>query len=151
FWGIGIALLLAVTGIASADEPARKAPTAAPKHASPFDGLANDATEESTDKLIDELLGKPDGTNPNPPRYLDLMKLSLTDLSYENNPQERMKRIEGWDWPGRAYTMIGIRRLNNIQSCFERVLTNKVPGDLLEAGAWRGGATIFMRALLAAY
>ena len=26
-----------------------------------------------------------------------------------------------------------------------------LPGDLIEAGAWRGGATIFMRAVLAAY
>ncbi|HET7518629.1 MAG TPA: TylF/MycF/NovP-related O-methyltransferase [Actinomycetes bacterium] len=33
----------------------------------------------------------------------------------------------------------------------ELYLHRGVPGDLIEAGAWRGGATIFMRAVLAAY
>ena len=47
--------------------------------------------------------------------------------------------------------MIGVRRLNNLQECFEHVVNDDVPGDLIEAGAWRGGATIFMRALLEAY
>jgi hypothetical protein len=156
-WGLGIALLLAVaglTGLADAEDSSRKPPTPVPASLgkpSPFDGLATGATEESTDKLAWEVLGKAEGPDANRKRYLDLMKLSLTDLSYENNPQARMRRIEGWDWPGRAYTMIGLRRLDNIESCFERVLSNKVPGDLIEAGAWRGGATIFMRALLAAY
>jgi O-methyltransferase len=31
------------------------------------------------------------------------------------------------------------------------VLEREVPGDLIETGAWRGGATIFMRAILRAY
>jgi hypothetical protein len=31
------------------------------------------------------------------------------------------------------------------------VLQDKVPGDLIETGVWRGGATILMRATLAAY
>jgi hypothetical protein len=83
--------------------------------------------------------------------YLDLMKLSLTDLIYENNPNLRKKRIKGKDWPNRAYTMIGIKRLNNLQRAVEDVLQSNVPGDLVEAGVWRGGATIFMRALLKAY
>lgn len=83
--------------------------------------------------------------------YLDLMKLSLTDLVYENDEDTRKAQREGSQWPSRAFTMIGTERLNNIQYCFEDVLANEVPGDLIEAGAWRGGATIFMRALLQAY
>jgi O-methyltransferase len=31
------------------------------------------------------------------------------------------------------------------------VIRRGVPGDLIETGVWRGGATIFMRAVLAAY
>src|SRR5262249_28776794 len=31
------------------------------------------------------------------------------------------------------------------------VIQRKVPGDLIECGAWRGGATIFMRAVLQVY
>jgi O-methyltransferase len=47
--------------------------------------------------------------------------------------------------------MIGLRRMDNIQMCIEQVLSDQVPGDLIETGVWRGGATIFMRAVLAAY
>jgi O-methyltransferase len=32
----------------------------------------------------------------------------------------------------------------------ERVIAEKIPGDLMEAGVWRGGAAIFMRGVLAA-
>ena len=38
--------------------------------------------------------------------------------------------------------------MDNIQFCVERVLRDKVPGDLIETGVWRGGAVIFMRAIL---
>jgi O-methyltransferase len=47
--------------------------------------------------------------------------------------------------------MIGLRRLDNLQRCIEDVLRSEVPGDLIETGVWRGGATIFMRAVLKAY
>lgn len=63
-------------------------------------------------------------------------------------PFDAQKRAFGRDWPGFGYTMIGLKRLDNIQGCVESVLENNVPGDLLEAGVWRGGATIFMRAVL---
>ncbi len=58
------------------------------------------------------------------------------------------KRAEGRDWPPGAHTMIGFKRLDNLQHCVETVLKDGVPGDLLEAGVWRGGASIFMRAVL---
>jgi Macrocin-O-methyltransferase (TylF) len=47
--------------------------------------------------------------------------------------------------------MIGLRRLDNIQFCIERIIEERVPGDLLEAGVWRGGASVFMRGVLQAY
>jgi hypothetical protein len=47
--------------------------------------------------------------------------------------------------------MIGLRRLDNLQQCIETVLADGVPGDLIETGVWRGGATIFMRGVLKAY
>lgn len=59
--------------------------------------------------------------------------------------------MEGRVWPSAAHTMIGLKRLDNIQSCVESVLADGVPGDLIETGVWRGGATIFMRAVLKAY
>ena len=50
-----------------------------------------------------------------------------------------------------AGTMIGLTGLDNIQRCVVDCLERGVPGDLLEAGTWRGGTAIFMRAILQAY
>jgi hypothetical protein len=44
--------------------------------------------------------------------------------------------------------MVGLKRLDNLQYCVEDVLARGVPGDLIETGVWRGGSTIFMRAIL---
>ncbi len=46
--------------------------------------------------------------------------------------------------------MIGLRRLDSLQHCITDVLENRVPGDLIETGVWRGGTAIFMRAVLMA-
>jgi O-methyltransferase len=66
-------------------------------------------------------------------------------------PYDPKAREEGRDWPLLAETMIGLKRLDNLQACVEEVIKNRVPGDLIETGVWRGGATIFMRAILKAY
>ena len=63
-------------------------------------------------------------------------------------PQER---TSGLIWPSVGETMIGMKRLDNLQFCVESVLREQVPGDLIETGTWRGGACIFMRAVLAAH
>jgi O-methyltransferase len=81
--------------------------------------------------------------------YLNLLKRTLTDAVYD--PADRSVRVDGRDWPSRACTMIGLIRLDNLQFCIEDVLANGVAGDLIETGVWRGGATIFMRAMLKAY
>jgi hypothetical protein len=54
-------------------------------------------------------------------------------------------------WGFFGYTMIGRPRLDNIQFCIEDVIRNKVEGDFIETGVWRGGATILMRAILKAH
>ncbi len=63
----------------------------------------------------------------------------------------RTQREFGVDWPAHAETMVGLRRLDNVEDCVRAVIRDHVPGDLVEAGVWRGGTAIFMRALLAAY
>ncbi len=99
--------------------------------------------------------------------YLELIKRSLTGMIYEDKPiwvrpmdghydrnpkgYTRKWREWGCDWPSQAHSMIGLRRMNNIQACVERVLADNIPGDLIETGVYRGGAAIFMRALLKAY
>ena len=50
-----------------------------------------------------------------------------------------------------SHTMIGRARLDQLHDCMRTVLDAGVPGDFIETGVWRGGATIFMRGFLAAY
>lgn len=64
------------------------------------------------------------------------------------NPEDR---LYGRGWPAGAHTMLGIKVLDNLQFCVEDVLAKGVAGDLIETGVWRGGATIFMRAILKAH
>src|SRR5271163_919464 len=92
--------------------------------------------------------------------YLDLLKGCLTRLVHPDSLMNRElvptgqfdpeARREGKDWPSEAETMIGMKRLDNIEFCLTDVLERKVPGDLVETGIWRGGAAIFMRAILKA-
>jgi O-methyltransferase len=63
----------------------------------------------------------------------------------------RARREEGADWPPRAHTMVGRKRLDNLHRCIDTVLREEIPGDLIETGVWRGGCAIFMRAALAAF
>ncbi|ORB72142.1 TylF/MycF/NovP-related O-methyltransferase [Mycobacterium scrofulaceum] len=65
-------------------------------------------------------------------------------------PFNKHARDLGLDWPADALTMIGMQRLTSLQHCVETVLEEDVPGDLVECGVWRGGASILMRAVLAA-
>lgn len=60
-------------------------------------------------------------------------------------------REEGRRWPLYAETMIGIKRMDNLQYCIETVIRDSVPGDFIETGVWRGGACIFVRGLFKAH
>lgn len=53
--------------------------------------------------------------------------------------------------PPGIMTMIGQKRLDNVERCLIDVIERGVPGDVIETGVWQGGTTIFMRALLWAY
>ncbi len=102
--------------------------------------------------------------------YLDLLKLSLCDLAgartlsvfrvnsvrefdsqiYHRalSEEETPLRAMGSDWPFGGLTMIGLKRLDDLQRCIESVVADGVPGDVIEAGVWRGGASILARATL---
>ncbi len=45
-------------------------------------------------------------------------------------------------------TMIGYKRLSNIEDLIKDIVLNNIEGDVIETGVWRGGACIFMRKLL---
>jgi O-methyltransferase len=69
---------------------------------------------------------------------------------YDTPEYDPATRREGRDHPLFAHTMIGLNRLDNLQQCVLEALRDDVPGDLIETGVWRGGATIFMKAILRA-
>jgi O-methyltransferase len=80
------------------------------------------------------------------PLGLEAVRLTRSSAEdYLESGHEAGNRVED------AETMLGIRQLDHMQHCIVDVLTAGVPGDLIEAGVWRGGMTIFMRAVLAAY
>ena len=87
--------------------------------------------------------------------YIDLIKKILANTIYEDDafhiPYDFSRREVGQDHPKIAHTMIGLKRLNNIHYCLEQIIANNIPGDCIETGVWRGGATILMRAILKAY
>jgi O-methyltransferase len=97
--------------------------------------------------------------------YLDLLKLSLCDLagtrttsvartfdgdvmSRELAEEQLRFRTAGMDWPLHGLTMVGLARLDDLQACVESISRDGVSGDLIEAGTWRGGASILIRATL---
>jgi Macrocin-O-methyltransferase (TylF) len=102
--------------------------------------------------------------------YLELLKLCLCDLagartlsvgrtgdtrrtdspvfSHELSEEELPLRAVGGDWPFSGLTMVGLSRLDDLQACVEAVIADGVEGDMIEAGAWRGGASILARATL---
>ena len=119
----------------------------------PGDGLAETYLELMKDCLTFLLWGGSDGQvlELNVRRPLISLARLFQRLALWRKPAPRSVRALGQDWPAQALTMIGKRRLDNIQACVESVLRDGVPGDLIEAGVWRGGGAIFMRAILRAY
>jgi O-methyltransferase len=83
--------------------------------------------------------------------YRQVEKRTNRAIGYRQVAFDPAVREVGKDWPSEAETMIGLKRLDNIQDCVTDVLRRGVSGDLIEAGVWRGGATILMRAVLKAY
>ena len=107
--------------------------------------------------------------------YLDLMQDILINDIYKDPPLRRTisaklmaavgiqkkheaggsfderRRDLGLDWPSQAHTMIGKKRMANLRMAASDVIEKNIPGDMVETGVWRGGACIYMRAILKAY
>jgi O-methyltransferase len=60
------------------------------------------------------------------------------------------EREGGEFWPGYADTMVGLKRLDNIEYCIRTAISENIEGDFIETGVWRGGSCILMRGILKA-
>lgn len=86
--------------------------------------------------------------------YIELLKKVLTNTLFEAEPDiddDAHRFIAGFTRhyiKAPAITMLPMARMNNLELCVRTVIAERVPGDLIETGVWRGGACILMRALL---
>jgi hypothetical protein len=88
-----------------------------------------------------------------PSQYLELLKRVLTDTVTESEPHRGAPGFAEWFISHyfenqRPFTCVPVERLDHLEQCIRQVIAERVPGDLLEAGIWRGGVTMFMRAVL---
>ena len=146
----------ALTGVALADAVAGQVSDARDRLASRLELLTFEL--DSVRRRIHSP-GQDGGSNESRRLYLDLLESALTGVltrdanvaPWGTEKFDPEKRLFGRDWPESAMTMIGTARMRNLRRLIEITLSEGVPGDLLEAGVWRGGACIYMRGILAAH
>jgi O-methyltransferase len=140
-----------------------------PKNRPTEESLRAEHLEAGTDREIRAVRPRP-GPKRMRAAYLELLKLCLCDLagartlsvsrtgntrrrdsqvkSRELDADELALRARGSDWPFSGLTMVGLKRLDDLQACIEATVSDDVAGDVIEAGVWRGGASILARATL---
>ena len=98
--------------------------------------------------------------------YLDIVKRALINVLFHessvalwryNSAKRECELLEGLDlhsrtmgedMPANAFTMVGVRRLDNVRAALELVVAEGVEGDFIETGACKGGSCIYAKAVL---
>lgn len=94
--------------------------------------------------------------------YIDLIKRSITNYHYlgGDNSFEKFRCVSHYDleqgqWKidplARPITLLTKAQLDLVEKAVLSVEERGVPGDFIEAGVWRGGVIILMRALIDAH
>ena len=96
--------------------------------------------------------------------YLEMIKSLVSATAYGDaelsvdpaTPKRTIKfdakrRIGGEDWTYMGATMTGWKRLDNVRICLQDVIQNKIEGDYIETGVWRGGSSVFARAVISVF
>ena len=106
--------------------------------------------------------------------YINLLKLTISGVAYaeydravatapnlmwdpskgvlgltgSNEAFNAHQRHHGLDWPLIGLSMAGQVRLDNVEYMIKMIINEKVPGDFIECGVWRGGSSILARGIL---
>jgi O-methyltransferase len=94
--------------------------------------------------------------------YIDLIKRSITNYNYLGGDAsfEQFRCVTHYDVkPGQwkidrvaqPVTLLTKAQLDLVETSILAAEENGVPGDFIEAGVWRGGVIILMRAVMSAY
>lgn len=94
--------------------------------------------------------------------YVDLIKRTITNYAYLGGdaPFESFRCVTHYDVPearwkidplARPITLLSKSQLDLVEKSVLLVEARGVPGDFIEAGIWRGGVIILMRALMNAH
>ncbi|MCW8400769.1 TylF/MycF family methyltransferase [Legionella sp. PATHC038] len=90
-------------------------------------------------------------------KYLTVIKKSLTGSLDTSQPEHwqfniaTTKAFKSFMTNGQVRTLIGPKRLDNIEQSIKYITSNHVNGDIVEAGCWRGGALLYLKACLNVY
>ena len=120
---------------------------------------AETAVSEAKVRALVGALPLPLPTTPARERALDLTARALTgealgtravlmDSSGATRPATAYEMYAGTVWPEIGFTMVGEAALVQLRHAVETVILEGIPGDIIECGVWRGGASIFAMALL---
>jgi O-methyltransferase len=104
--------------------------------------------------LTHSLYGPRSDPLPRPPRnplkrwLLKRRWKQVPSMPWAGVGDSERKRAEGRDLPTLGQTMVGFERLENFRMSIETAIADRVPGDIIETGVWRGGASIYARGVL---
>merc|ERR1711862_874770 len=59
-------------------------------------------------------------------------------------------RLGGLDWTYLGDTMTGHKRIQKLGDLLVDIINKNITGDFIETGVWRGGSSVFARAVLSA-
>lgn len=96
--------------------------------------------------------------------YLEMIKSTVTAVTFDQaemtvNPSlgkkalsttklDLKRRQGGKEWTYAGDTMTGWARMENIRNLLTDVIKNDIKGDYIETGVWRGGASVYAKAIL---
>ena len=92
---------------------------------------------------------------PNSAPLLDRLRYRIAELVSPDGFRvgklvDATERQEGEDYPQKGLSMVGEKRLRHLIDLIKSVVDERVPGDIIETGVWRGGAALAAKGALMA-